>query len=106
MSCFIQSQWAPIAIASVYANNTSEVARIDKFEARNHDSVARTITIHIVANGSSPDDSTIRLTKSIEAGITDLCHAMVGHDLESGDAIYVLASVASMVSIRAGGRYV
>lgn len=106
MTCFVQSMWAPNALANVYSNNTNSVARIDKFEARNNDTVQRTVTIHLVGNGASADNSTIRLTKDIAAGETDLCHALVGHDLDPGDSIYVLASVATTVSFRVSGRLV
>lgn len=106
MTCLVQSTWMPDALAVVYTNNTSQTARIDKFEARNNDTLQRSIAIHLVGNGAVADNSTIRLTDTIAPGDTLLCEALVGHDLNSGDSIYALASATAAVSFRVSGRLV
>ena len=101
MTCLVQSQWVPATIVPL---STSTPCRIDSFEARNNDAVDRILTVYIVPNGNSPDDSMIRLTVTIGSKLNYLCPEIVGHDLDTGDTIQVLADAANMISIRASGR--
>ncbi len=117
MSCFVQAQWLQTSATLLFQNPGRQitqggvtqdypVGRIDKCEVRNNEVTAATMTLYIVPNGATPDDSMIRLSKEVAPGITDLCQAMVGHDLDRGDSIYGMSSDADTLSIRISGRYV
>lgn len=117
MTCLVQAQWLLTTATLLFQNPGKQVnqggviqdypvARIDKCEVRNNEVTAATMTLYIVPNGASPDDSMIRLTKEVQPGITDLCQAMVGHDLDRGDSVWGEASDADTLSIRISGRYV
>ena len=82
-------------------------AIIDKFTATNNDASPRTVTVNLVASGGSPGASN-RITSalSIPAGASVDLPEMKNHVLETGAFISVVASVATMVVIRASGREV
>lgn len=82
-------------------------AIIDKFTATNTDSGAVTISVYIIPSGSVLDTSNIIIkTLSVSAGATDDITELKNHSLNAGDAISVIASVASKMVIRASGREV
>jgi hypothetical protein len=105
VTCFVQSQYL-LSTLTEFANTTAKTFRIDKFDARNTDTSPRSVTVHIVPQGGAPDTSTIRLTDTVQPSDTRDLREIVGHDLDPGDALHVLASVDSVVSIRISGRYV
>jgi hypothetical protein len=104
MSCIIQSQWAPATATEVYV--AGQLTRLDKFDARNNDTVDRVFTVHLVPAGGAADNSNIRLTAQIQSKETLDLIEIVGHDLAIGDSIHVFADVADVVSFRASGRFV
>ncbi len=82
-------------------------AIIDKFTATNYDTVARTITVHLVTVGGTAADSTLAVkAKTLQAGETYTFPEIVGHILAPGGFISTTASAASAVTIRASGREV
>ena len=103
----IQAKYAAAAAATEYTAPASTTAIIDKFTATNTEASARTITVHIVPSGGTAGPSN-RITSalSIAAGVSIDLPEMKNHILSPGDFISVLASVASMVVIRASGREV
>lgn len=106
MSCFAQSQWAPDSLGAVI--NATKAMRIDHMDVRNDDGSAQTLAVHIVGAGDDPtvDNHTIRVLVTLQPGETQTLHAINGNDLDQGDAIYLLASLASAVSYRISGRFV
>lgn len=90
-------------VATLYTA-TNVKARIDKLTCTNIDSVAHTITFHIVASGGSASSSNkIIAAKSLAAGETYTCPEMIGHWLTNGMTIQGFADTASMVTARASG---
>jgi hypothetical protein len=78
-------------------------AAIDKFTATNTGAANATLTVHIVtAGGTVAGAHTV--SKTIAPGVTWPFPELVGHTLESGDAISAISSAGSTISIRASGR--
>lgn len=85
--------------------STGVTTIIDKFTAANYDSVARTITVHLVeAGGSVSDSNLITKARTLQAGETYKFPEIVGHVLIAGSFISTKAGTASTISIRASGR--
>lgn len=80
---------------------------IDKFTATNHDTVARTLSVNLVASGGTAGTTNLIVqTKSLQAGETYTFPEIVGHSLSAGAFISTIASAASAICIRACGREV
>ncbi len=79
---------------------------IDKFTGYNGTGGAVTLTIKLVPNGGTAGASNIIVVRAIAAGATDVFSEVVGHSLEPGGFISVLASAATSVVIRSTGREV
>ena len=79
-------------------------ARIDKLTCTNNDTVAHTITFHIIASaGSATASNKIIAAKSLAAGETYTCPEMIGHWLTAGQFIQGFADTAAMITVRASG---
>lgn len=105
MSVLIQPQWVQITATSVYINGQSTSQIIDKFEARNDNAATQTLTVYLVPSGTgTPDNSHIRLSVPIASTQTYLCGEIVGHDLDPGDSIWLLATLGLSISVRCSGR--
>lgn len=87
--------------------STGVTTIIDKFTATNYDTVARTLSVNLVASGASTSDSNLIVkTKTLQGGETYTFPEIVGQVLNSGDFISTIASAATAVNIRASGRIV
>jgi hypothetical protein len=101
----IDAQYANTSATTQYTAPAATRAIIDKFTVTNTDASARTITVNIVPNGQSATGSnTITSALSVAAGASVELAELKNHILSAGDAVSVLASVASKVVIRMSGR--
>ena len=83
----------------------NKVTAIDKFTALNTSAGVVTISINLVSKGDTPgDDNLIIKNKSIAVNETFTFPAIVGQILNEGDFISTIASAATSLTIRAGGR--
>jgi hypothetical protein len=78
---------------------------IDKFTATNYDTVARTISVNLVAlSGSAGNDNLIVKTKTLQPSETYTFPELVGQVLSNGNFISTIASTGTAINIRASGR--
>lgn len=103
----VNSKFAANAQQTEYTAPGSTRTIIDKFTATNIDTVARTISVHIIPSGSAYGDSN-KIVKelSIAAGATDDLDELKNQILATGDIINVAVSAASAIVIRCSGREV
>lgn len=102
----ITSKYAAATDTTEYTVGTGTRTIIDKFTGYNADASSRTLTVNLVPNGSSAATANVLVVKTIAAGVTETFPEVCGHVLEAGGFISVVASAASVVSIRASGREV
>lgn len=76
---------------------------IDKFTATNRSAANATLTVHLVPAGGAVAESNA-ISKVIAPGATWTAPEIVGHNMELGDSISTIASVADAISIRVSGR--
>ena len=89
--------------AQYTANGVSAI--IDKFTATNYDTVARTISVNLVASGGSTgNDNLIIKAKTLQASETYTFPELVGQVIAAGGFISTIASSGTSVNIRASGR--
>ena len=79
---------------------------IDKFTGYNGTAGVVTLTVKLVANAGTAGASNIIETKSLAAGETYSFPGVVGHCLEAGGFISVIAGAVTSIVIRATGREV
>lgn len=80
---------------------------IDKVTVTNTTGTAVTFSCNLVPSGGAVGDgNAIIKDKTVATGETYVCPELVGHVLESGDAISMIASAATSLTIRASGREV
>lgn len=80
---------------------------IDKVTVANTTAAAVTFSCNLVPEGGAVGDSNaIIKDKAVASGETYVCPELVGHVLEAGDAISMIASAAASLTIRASGREV
>ena len=86
---------------------TNSKTMIDKVTVTNTTAAAVTFSCNLVPEGGSvADANAVIKDKSVAAGDTYVCPELVGHVLEAGDAISMIASAATSLTIRASGREV
>lgn len=103
VNTLIESQDAPTVQTTLYTS-TSLKTIIDKFTASNTTGGALTIAVNLVPSGDVAGTANlIRTTKTLQAGEVYRFPELVGHTLESGDFISLIAS-ATGITIRASGR--
>lgn len=91
------------AAATLYTA-TRVKARIDKVTCTNEDTVAHTITFHIIASaGTATAANRIIHAKSLAAGECYTCPELIGHWLTDGQFIQGFADTAAQVTVRASG---
>lgn len=100
----ITSKYAANAETTEYTAATGTRTIIDKFTAYNGTAGAVTLTVKLIASGGSAGASNIIVVKSIAVGVTETFAEIVGHVLEAGGFISVLAGAATSLVIRASGR--
>jgi len=84
---------------------TNVTTIIDKFTATNYDTVARTISVNLVAlSGSAGNDNLIVKTKTLQPSETYTFPELVGQVLANGNFISTIASTGTAINIRASGR--
>lgn len=101
----ITSAYAANSETTVYTASSVRTI-IDKFTGYNGTAGAVTLTVKLIASGGSAGASNIVVLKSLSAGETYTFPEIVGHVLESGGFISVVASAATSIVIRASGREV
>lgn len=80
---------------------------IDKFTATNVTAAAATITVNIVPSGGTADNSNkITSVKSLAANESYTFPELIGHVLNEGVTISVIASTATSIVIRSSGRII
>lgn len=102
---FFTAQYAPNAETTMYtASGVRSI--IDKFVGFNGTAGNVTLTVHLVPNASAAGVTNVIVMKSIAAGETYAFPELVGHYLEAGGFISLIAGAAASIVIRAGGREV
>lgn len=92
------------SVGTLYTVPAVTRAVIQKATATNLDTVARTITVHLVpSGGSASDTNAILKAYPVPAAFTLDLPDLGSHVLEPGSTIQALASVASMCSLRVSG---
>ena len=100
----IPAKTAEVAQTSQYTAN-GVTAIIDKFTATNYDTVARTISVNLVASaGSAGNDNLIVKTKTLQPSETYTFPELVGQVIAPGGFISTIASTGASINIRASGR--
>lgn len=96
------------ASAAIYYTapaNTKTVIR--QLAVTNTDTVARTVTIHLVVSaGSASAANRIASARNLAPGETWPCAAAIGQVLEAGGTLQALASTTSVVALVASGTEV
>lgn len=88
-------------------NQAGSRVTITKFTASNVTAGTVTLAVSIVASGGTVStDELVLPARSIAAGEVYNCPELIGHVLMTGDFISLVASAASSIVIRAGGREV
>jgi len=103
----VTAQFAPSAQTTLYTSPVGITTRIDKLSVTNTDTVSQTISINLVPSGGSVGASNLTTSvHAILAGDTFNSPNEYGHYLNPGDAISVIASIASKLVIAVGGTQV
>ena len=99
-----EGQIIPNADTTVYTAPLSVTTIIDKLTTANYDSVARVITISIVASGGSVGDAYYVAKRTLAANETYIWPEVVGQILNTGDYVSAIASNNTGVNLRMSGR--
>jgi hypothetical protein len=98
----IAAQYAPNSQTTMYT--AGAYTRIDAVSVCNTDTVAHTISINLVSSGGSVSNANLTTqAQTVLPGQTWNSANEIGKVLNVGDFISVLASVASKLTICAGG---
>lgn len=90
--------------AATYYTATRVTARVDSMTATNTDTVAHTLTVHVVPSaGSAATGNKIISAKSIMPGETYICFEMLGKAIPSGSFIQALADANTTIVLTASG---
>ena len=105
VKCIIPSKQLEAAQTNQYIASVKTM--IDKVTVTNTTGAAVTFSCNLVPEGGTVGDTNaIIKDKAVAAGDTYVCPELVGHVLEPGDAISMIASAATSLTIRASGREV
>jgi hypothetical protein len=102
----ILSKYAGNTETTEYTASTGMRTILDKFTGYNGTAGAVSLTVKLVPSGASAGATNITVLKSIAAGETYTFPEVVGHVLEAGGFVSVIAASASAIVIRASGREV
>lgn len=106
VKCLIPSKQLEVVQTNQYIAANAKTM-IDKVTVTNTAAAAVTFSCNVVPSGDLVGDgNAIIKSKSVASGETYVCPELVGHVLESGDAISMIASAATSLTIRASGREV
>lgn len=100
---FYTAQYAPNSQTTIYTA-TGVRSIIDKFTGYNGTGGAVSLAVHIVASGGAAGASNLIVSKSLASGEAYTFPEIVGHALEPGGFVSVIAGAATSVVIRMGGR--
>lgn len=99
-----EGQIIPNSDTTVYTAPGNTTTIIDKLTTTNYDSVARVITISIVASGGSVGDAYFIGKQTLAAKETYIWPEVVGQILNPGDYVSAIASNNTGVNLRMSGR--
>lgn len=99
-----EGQIIPNSNTTVYTAPLSVTTIIDKLTTANYDSVARVITISIVASGGSVGDAYYIGKQTLAPYETYIWPEVVGQILNTGDYVSAIASNNTGVNLRMSGR--
>lgn len=104
--CLVESTQLTNAQTTVYtATNLRTI--LDKISATNVSGSAATVTVNLVPFGASAGATNVIVSsKSLQAGESYGFPELVGHVLNQGGFISVLAGTASAINMRISGREV
>jgi hypothetical protein len=100
----ILSKYAPDGETTEYTCPAGTRTIIDKFTSYNGTGGGVALTVKLVPTGVSAGASHITYSKTVAAGEAYTWPEIVGHVLEPGGFISVIAGAASSLVIRASGR--
>ncbi len=100
------AQYAANAETTMYTAPTGTRTIIDKCTAYNGTAGSVTLTVRLVPSGGAAGASNIIASKAIAAGASETFPEIVGHTLEAGGFISMLAGAATSIVVRATGREV
>jgi hypothetical protein len=101
------TQFAPATDTEMYSSPSEGAGTVvDKFTATNTDSVNRSIQVRLVPPDGTPTGTSfvIVVDKVLSAGQTYLFPEVVGQMLAAGGALWLEASAADTIVVRANGR--
>lgn len=101
----ISAQYASNSLTTEYTSS-SVTTQIDKFTAQNDSGGDVTLQVHLVPSGGSADATNLILNRTILDDTTYRCPELIGHTLDPGDFISVIAGSASAIVIMASGRVI
>lgn len=105
-TAIIASKYAEGAQTTNYTS-TGVKTIIDKFTLTNVFTGVYTVSVNLVPSGVAVSAANLILdTKTLQPNETYTCPELVGHVLEAGDFISLVASVNNVVTVRASGRVV
>ena len=100
----IPAKTAEVAQTAQYTA-TGVTTIIDKFTATNYDTVARTISVNLIAAaGSAGNDNLIVKSKTLQPSETYTFPELVGQVIAPNGFISTIASTGTSINIRASGR--
>jgi hypothetical protein len=102
----IPSKYAANAETTEYTAPAGVRVIVDKLSGYNGSGGSVSVTVKLVPSGGSAGASNIIESRSIAAGDTWGFPHIVGHSLEPGGFVSIIASAASAVVVRASGREV
>lgn len=104
--CLLQSKYAESTqTTQTLLSSASARVIIDKFSASNNTASSATFTASIVASGGTASaDEVVLPTRNIAPGECYHCPELVGHVLQPGDFISLIAGTGNAIVIRAAGR--
>ena len=100
----VTSQYAANSESTVYTAGTGTRTIIDKLTGYNVSGSAATLTVKLVPSGGTAGASHTIMAKTIAAGDPYTFPEIVGHVLEAGGIISLLASAANAIVVRISGR--
>ena len=102
----VASQYAQNSEAQVYRPNGTR-AIIDRFTAVNNSASPAELSVWIVPNGGTTGGGNRMIyQRELASKESYSCPEIIGHVLESGDSLVVLASAGGAIAIRVSGREV
>jgi hypothetical protein len=102
----VTAAYAPNAQTTVYTASTGMRTIIDKCTGSNGTAAPVTMAINLAPNSGTVGGANLIVSKSIAAGETYTFPEIVGHVLEAGGFVSVIAGAASSIVLRMSGREV